>query len=129
METISITIPASPRFVQVVRLVAAGLGARLKFTIDDIEDLKIAVDELSSYLTGPQGREGTLEVTFFLGDDRIEIAGRADLAPGHDARTELTEFSQMILETVADSATLEQLDGAPHFSLVKTKNLAQTPPK
>ena len=52
LETVSIKIPASPEYLQVVRLVAAGLAARISFTLEDIEDLKIAVDELSAYVTG-----------------------------------------------------------------------------
>ena len=43
------------------------------------------------------------------------------MQPGHKVRTDLTEFSQMILETVADSASLQQLDGTPTFNLVKSK--------
>ena len=129
METVCIRVPASPEYLHVVRLVAAGLAARIGFTLDDIEDLKIAVDELSAYLTGTQGREGTLSVTFLIADDRIEIVGKADLAPGNKVRTDLTEFSQMILDTVADSARLEQHDGAPQFSLVKTKRLSGEPAK
>ena len=121
MEIVSIKIPASPEYLGVLRLVAAGLAARLRFTLEDIEDLKIAVDELSAYMTGSQGREGTLDVRFVIGDDRIEIRGTALLQAGHKVRTDLTELSQMILETVADSASLEQLDGSPTFTLVKSK--------
>lgn len=127
METISIKIPASPQFLGVLRLVAAGLAARLKFTIDDIEDLKIAVDELSAYITGSQGREGTLDVRFTVDEDRIEILGRADLAPGNKVRTDLTALSQMILETVADSASLEQVDGTPLFKVIKSKKESGAP--
>ena len=121
MDTVSIKSPASPQFLGVLRLVAAGLAARLKFTLEDIEDLKIAVDELSAYLTGAQGRDGDLEVRFSISEDGIEIEGRANLQPGHKVRTELTEFSQMILETVADSASLQQLDGTPTFTLTKAR--------
>ena len=121
MESVAITIPASPAYIAVVRLVAAGLASRLGFTIDEIEDLKIGVDELSAYLTGAQGRDGTLEIRFDIDGHRIAITGIGDLAPGQRVRTELTEFSQMILSTVADSAGLEQPDGTPTFSLVKTR--------
>ena len=121
MEAVSIKIPASPQYLGVLRLVAAGLAARLRFTLEDIEDLKIAVDELSAYITGSQGREGSLDVRFLIGDDRIEIRGTALLQAGHKVRTDLTELSQMILETVADSASLGQLDGSPTFTLVKSK--------
>ena len=127
MESVSIRIPASPQYLGVLRLVAAGLAARLRFTLEDIEDLKIAVDELSAYITGSQGRAGTMDVRFSVGDDRIEIHGRAELEPGHKVRTDLTEFSQMILETVADSASLTQLDGSPTFDLVKSKKEPAAP--
>lgn len=121
MDTVSISIPASPEYVKIVRLVAAGLAVRLRFTIEDIDDLKIAVDELSSYLTGTQGRDGTIQVRFSVGEDRIEIAGAGRFSPGQSVRSELTQFSRMILETVADEASLEQLNGTPTFRVVKSK--------
>ena len=121
-ESISIKIPASPEYIQVVRLVAAGLAARLSFTLEDIEDLKIAVDELSAYITGAHGRSGTLAVGFTLHDDRIEIKGTGKYAEDYDVRTDLTEFSRMILETVTDSADLNTSDGMPAFSIVKSKS-------
>ena len=121
MDTISIQIPASPEYLQVVRLIASGLASRLRFTIDDIEDLKIAVDELSAYLTGAQGRDGTLEISFDIHEDRIDIRGVGRFAGGTKVRTELTEMSRMILQTVVDTANLEQLDGTPTFRLTKTK--------
>lgn len=122
MDTVSITIPAQPAYVQVIRLIAAGLAARLSFTIEDIEDLKIGVDELTAYLTGTQGREGTLEVKFGVADERIEISGTGRFTTEYKIRTDLTDFSRMILETVADSASLEHQNGTPTFSLVKSKH-------
>jgi serine/threonine-protein kinase RsbW len=121
VETVTIKIPASPQYLQVVRLVAAGLASRLKFTIDDIEDLKIAVDELAAYLTGVQGREGTLEIKFGVHDDQLEITGAGHFEPGHKVRTDLTEFSRRILETVVDSASLQNADGTPTFTLAKRR--------
>jgi serine/threonine-protein kinase RsbW len=120
VDTVSVRIPASPQYLQVVRLIAAGLASRLKFTIDDIEDLKIGVDELAAYLTGTQGREGTLEITFVIVENRIEIRGTGSLAPGQRMRPALTPFSRQILDTVVDDASLLQ-DGTPGFRLVKSK--------
>ena len=121
METISVNIPASPEYLKVVRLIVSGLASRLGFTIDDIEDLKIAVDELSAYLTGAQGRDGTLDIAFDLHEDRIEIRGAGHFSAGTKVRTDLTDMSKMILETVVDSASLEQNDGSPAFRVSKTK--------
>ena len=122
MEKVIIKIPASPAYIGVVRLVAAGLATRLQFTIDEIEDLKIAVDELSAYLTGSQGREGDLELTFTISEKSIEIRGEGLLTPGQKVRTELTDFSRMILDTVVDTASLEQNEGSPVFELSKAKS-------
>ncbi|MEA2461071.1 MAG: serine/threonine-protein kinase RsbW [Actinomycetota bacterium] len=121
MDTVSVSIPASPAYIQVVRLIASGLASRLRFTIDEIEDLKIAVDELCAYLTGSQGRDGTLDLDFRIEGSLLEIRGVGNFVAGQKARTELTEFSRMILETVADSADLSQRDGTPTFTLVKSK--------
>ena len=120
-DVIKVRIPAAPEYLQVVRLIVAGLASRLKFTLEDIDDLKIGVDELSAYLTGAQGREGTLEISFTIHEDRIEIDGVGELASTQKVRTELTDFSKMILQTVADTASLEQVDGHPSFRLVKSK--------
>jgi hypothetical protein len=120
-DVVTIRIPASPEYLQVVRLVVAGIASRLRFTLEDIEDLKIGVDELSAYLTGTQGREGTLELHFTVHSDRIEIGGVGDLSANEKVRTELTELSRRILMTVADTASLEQVDGHPSFKLVKSK--------
>ena len=122
MEKVTIKIPASPAYIGVVRLVAAGLATRLRFTIDEIEDLKIAVDELSAYLTGSQGREGDLQLTFTITEESIGIRGEGLLSPGQKVRTELTDFSRMILDTVVDTASLEQADGSPIFELSKAKS-------
>ncbi|MDQ3878176.1 MAG: hypothetical protein M3290_07495 [Actinomycetota bacterium] len=119
MDEITLRIPASPAFVQVVRLTAASLASRLGFSIDDIEDLKIAVDELSAYMTGAQGRDGTLEIAFRIDDDRIHITGVGRFVPGVKVRTELTDFSKQILDTVVDDASLSQSDGMATFNLSK----------
>ena len=120
MDTVSIKVPASPEYIQTVRLVAAGLAARLGFTVEDIEDLKIGVDELSAYLTGAQGRDGRIQIDFEVEDGRIGITGAGEFAPGQKIRTDLTELSRMILGTVADTASLEVLDGSPTFHLTKS---------
>jgi hypothetical protein len=123
VDTVSITIPASPEYLRVVRLIAAGLAARLGFTLDEIEDLKIGVDELAAYLTGPQGRDGRLAIAFLVGDSHIEIEGTGDFDLGPKARTDLSELSRMILETVVDSAALRDMDAAPCFKLVKRRRV------
>ncbi len=105
-----------------MRLIAAGLASRLKFTLDEIEDLKIGVDELAAYVMGRQGRPGTLEIRFVVLEDGLEIHGEGHLESDEKVRTDLTEFSRVILDSVVDSAGLGQSDGIPTFDLLKKRS-------
>ena len=45
-DRINLEFPASPRALSTVRMVLGGLGARVDFSIDDLEDLYLATSEL-----------------------------------------------------------------------------------
>src|SRR6202012_450546 len=49
-DVVSITLPGQSAYLSVLRTATAGLAARLDFTIDEIEDLRIAVDEACAML-------------------------------------------------------------------------------
>src|SRR5438270_9637301 len=57
---VRLSIPASPEFLRLARLAAAGLASRMGFTCDEVEDLRIAIDELCFSLVGKPGRPGTI---------------------------------------------------------------------
>jgi serine/threonine-protein kinase RsbW len=44
-DLVVLTVPADGAYLSVLRTATAGLAARLHFTLDEIEDLRIAVDE------------------------------------------------------------------------------------
>jgi hypothetical protein len=45
-ERVILGVPAAPSAFSTVRMVAGGLGARLDFSLDDLEDLYLATGEL-----------------------------------------------------------------------------------
>ena len=45
-ERIDLEVPATRNALSTVRMVLGGLGARLDFSLDDLEDLYLATDEL-----------------------------------------------------------------------------------
>lgn len=47
---ITVSTPARGEYVHVLRTVAAGVGASLDLSIDEIEDLRLAVDEACAHL-------------------------------------------------------------------------------
>ena len=44
-QEVQISIPCAPEFVSVARLVVSGVASRMNFSVEDIEDIKIAVSE------------------------------------------------------------------------------------
>ncbi len=75
---VELKIPADSAFLSVLRTATAGLAARLDFTLDDIEDLRIAVDEACAIVL-PQAVPGSsLTCSFFLAHDTLRVSVSAD---------------------------------------------------
>ena len=73
-DRVTIQMPAEGAYLSVLRTATAGLAARLDFTLDEIEDLRIAVDEACGMLLAQAAPGANLECDFTLGPDRISIA-------------------------------------------------------
>jgi serine/threonine-protein kinase RsbW len=72
-DHVQVCMPAEGAYLSVLRTATAGLAARLDFTLDEIEDLRIAVDEACAMLL-PQAIPGTnLECGFDLGAEEMTI--------------------------------------------------------
>ncbi len=70
---VSLRLPADTSYLSVLRTATAALAARMDFTLDDIEDLRIAVDEACAILL-PQARTGSdLGCEAWLGDATITV--------------------------------------------------------
>src|SRR6266446_4684461 len=72
-DHVTVCMPAEGAYLSVLRTATAGLAARLDFTLDEIEDLRIAVDEACAMLLA-QAIPGTnLECAFDLGAEEMTI--------------------------------------------------------
>ena len=69
-DRVTVRMPAEGAYLSVLRTATAGLAARLDFTLDEIEDLRIAVDEACAMLLSQARPGGSLECDFTLGQDR-----------------------------------------------------------
>ncbi len=71
-------LPADGAYLAVLRTATAGLAARINFTLDDIEDLRIAVDEACAILL-PQARAASeLQCRFWLGQASMTVTVGAE---------------------------------------------------
>ena len=112
---VELRVPADGAYVSVLRSTAAGLAARLDFTLDGIEDLRVAVGEACT-LVLPEADEGThLTGEFFLSPSHLTVTvgvTGADLtSPDQDS------FGWLVLETLAAAATCEVRDSRLTISL------------
>ncbi len=119
-EQVRLTMPTTPHLLRVARLTAAGLAGRLGFSFDEIEDVKIAVDELCFALVGSRGRPGSLALVYTLNADSLVIEGQAtyegippELAP--------SELSSQILRAVVDEHELNPDGDRLRFRLLKRR--------
>ncbi len=105
VDKVKLVIPARANLVLLARLTAATIGSRADFDVEEIEDLRLAVDELCvSVIEG--GRDGRLELEFVRDGDRVEVscefhrdaAGRS-LDVAHES---LDGLSDRILDALVD---------------------------
>jgi hypothetical protein len=117
-DEVRLVVPALPEFLRLARVTAAGLAGRLGFSYDEVEDLRLAIDELCFGLTGPTGRRGTVELVYILSDDGLVVEGQGrfgdDIGP-----VGLTELSRVILNALVDEHQLDSGPYGPRFRLVK----------
>ena len=73
-DQVTIRMPAESAYLSVLRTATAGLAARLDFTLDEIEDLRIAVDEACAMLLGQAIPGSSLECSFDLGPGTMTIS-------------------------------------------------------
>lgn len=73
-DRVSVKMPADGAYLSVLRTATAGLAARLDFTLDEIEDMRIAVDEACAMLLSQAIPGSNLECAFSLGQDEMTVS-------------------------------------------------------
>jgi hypothetical protein len=117
-DEVRLQVPASPEFLRLARVTAAGLAGRLGFNYDEVEDLRLAIDELCFGLMGPSPRPGIVELRYVLDEDTLVVEGHGRFAD-HVASVGLTELSKVILSALVDEHSLGAGPDGPSFRMVK----------
>lgn len=108
LPAVEIAVPASGEYLPVLRSTAATLAAGLDFVIDDIEDLRIAVDEACSILLVRAIPGTSLRCRFFVDDESVTVESRAHvLDPQPPPRS---GFAWTVLTSLTSSVDLRVED-------------------
>ena len=119
-DVVRLQVPAALEYVRIVRLTGSGVASRLGFDIEEIENLRVALDELASMTIDVAG-PGELEINFYTTDTELRIVGRAPVAEGVDVGVE--PLTAQILKAVIDDYELRTDDGFVRFSCVTRRPL------
>ena len=119
-DEVRLAVPATPEFVRLARVTAAGLASRLGFTFDDVDDLRLAIDELCFALIGSRGRTGTVQLRYLVQGNGLEVIGAGHFIDDGPS-PKLNDFSGQILDALVDEHDLAANGGVPEFRLVKRR--------
>jgi len=126
-DVVVLVVPADNTYLAVLRTATAGLAARLTMTLDQIEDLRIAVDEACAILvplatasrTDAAGPEVRCRFTVMPEALRIDVSVGTQYGhklPGAQS------FSWQVLTALAGEVAADARDGRATISLIKRRS-------
>ena len=129
-EVIEISIPGSVDLVVLARFTAATIGARAGFDLDEIDDLRLAVDELSISF-GPLDADTRLRYAFLRESDTVHVRctrepSDGDGGGGHSERDvidwqQARELSAQLLDELVTAHGREIANGRSVAWLTKQR--------
>ncbi|MBE7194698.1 MAG: ATP-binding protein [Gordonia polyisoprenivorans] len=123
-DVVAMQVPADVVYVSTLRLTAASLATRCDLTVDDIEDLRLAVDEACALLL-PHAAAGTsMDARFELASGRLSV--RTTVVAGDAAELDTQGFAWTVLGALTDDVGVEQKDGTLAISVTKAREAVQT---
>ena len=120
MSEIRLSVPARADYVHVLRSVIASVAAKLDFSYDDIEDLRLAVDEACAYLLGLRDGPTALSLTITPSGRTVDVLASVDGAEAA-GRGEGLQANMVwhLLGALTDEARFEESGGHPGIRFTK----------
>jgi serine/threonine-protein kinase RsbW len=113
---IVLSFPAHTTNLRIARLTASSVATDLGFGLEDTEDLRVAVTELSSALIDDHEADARLELRFRVDGETVVVEGRRRES---GAMPELDPIARELLIVTTDEHRLEARDGDWTFSVRK----------
>lgn len=110
-DLIELDLPLHPRHSSKVRALAAAVGADAGFTVDDIEDFRLGVNEAVALLADVDaGPDARMHLTFDVEDRTVRVVAARRGIEDELSESDVDVLARRILTTVLDGFTI--VDGA-----------------
>ena len=118
-EAVRVSVPARSDFVHVLRSVTAAVAGRMPLSLDDVDDLRLAVDESCARLLSIGGEPQTFRLDLRAMPGRLEVVVSVDVvAPWPPDDFEDT-LAWRVLGALAEHVRFEHWNGTPAIRIVK----------
>jgi serine/threonine-protein kinase RsbW len=122
-DVVLLAVPASGAWLGVLRTATASLASRLQFTLDEIEDLRIAVDEACAILLSVAPAQTEVTSQFEVTDSALSIEVSVPVS-GHAALPGGNSFSWQVLTALAGEVSAQTNGGRAAIRLTKRRGPA-----
>jgi serine/threonine-protein kinase RsbW len=123
---VELRLPADGAFISVLRTATAGVAARLDFTLDDLEDVRMAVGEAAALVLDAADPDADLTSRFWLRPHELMIAvsttAVSAVAPPPDS------FAWTVLTTLAREARVTAEPGLFQITLLAASSIGHAAP-
>lgn len=116
---VELRMPAESGYVAPLRMLVAGLAARSDLTIDEVEDLRIAVDEACALLLPHVQPNAPLTARFGVRPGELAVTVEAATVAG--AEVDRSGFAWTVLESLAGPVLVSDSGGTLSVQLSKRR--------
>ena len=128
-EPVELSIPVQSDLILLARLTAATVASRAGFDVEEVDDLRLAVDELC-VLVADGGSVGRLQLTFLATGNAVEVICTLDGAQVQDGQRPdeygERELSVRILDALVDEHG-EDFEGDQRRGWLRKRNVHPGP--
>lgn len=114
---IELALPGDSRFMRLARLVASGVATTCGLPLEEVEDFRVAVDEVCATLIEAGGGH-PIRLSFTAYDGRLVVTGVTEDVDQYGPDEDRLALSRQILDVIAESHSFARTDGQAQFVVV-----------
>jgi serine/threonine-protein kinase RsbW len=118
-DEVRLSVPARSEFVHVLRSVTGAVAGRLPLSLDDVDDLRLAVDEACARLLSLPAAPRTFGLELRSMPGRLEVVVSVDASATWPTNGFEDTLAWRVLTALAEDVRFELKNGAPAIRIVK----------